>query len=82
MFITVCTEGGAFAAENLALDKRASQSSEEPKYKDQGWSADKAKRIDYPIHDRVFSYQKQPVDRLFQAVTLQTIVLYDFLVYT
>lgn len=34
--------GVTLAAENLALDKSASQSSEEPKYKDRGWSADKA----------------------------------------
>lgn len=37
---------------------------------DFGWSAGKVKRVDYPIHDRVFSYQKEPIDRLFDPITL------------
>lgn len=37
---------------------------------DFGWSAGKVKRLDYPIHNRVFSYQKEPIDRLFDPITL------------
>jgi hypothetical protein len=33
--------GMAYAAENVALEKTASQSSEHPRYKDRGWTADK-----------------------------------------
>lgn len=40
---------------------------------DFGWSVGRMKRVDYPIHDRVFSYQKEPVDRLFNPITLQRI---------
>ena len=38
---------------------------------DFNFSAGKIKRVDYPIHDRVFAYQKEVVDRLFNPVTLQ-----------
>lgn len=40
---------------------------------DFGYSAGKMKRIDYPLHDKVFSYQKEPIDRLFDPITLQRI---------
>jgi len=38
---------------------------------DFGYSAGKVKRVDYPIHDRVFACQKEPIDRLFNPTTLQ-----------
>ncbi|MCD6163505.1 MAG: zinc-dependent metalloprotease [candidate division Zixibacteria bacterium] len=43
------------------------------------WSAGKIKRLDYPIHDRVFSCQKIAIDRLYNPIALsrlQDIVLH------
>ena len=38
---------------------------------DFNYSAGKVKRVDYPIHDRVFAYQKNAVDRIFDPIALQ-----------
>ncbi len=37
---------------------------------DFGWSAGRANRIDYPVHDMVFSIQKEPIDRLLNPIAL------------
>jgi len=38
---------------------------------DFAWSAGDVKRVDYPIHDRIFSYQREPINRLFDPIALQ-----------
>lgn len=46
---------------------------------DFSWSAGKVKRLDYPIHDRVFACQKIAIDRLYNPIALsrlQDIVLH------
>jgi len=60
--------GDAFAFPAALLNKLQLE-----RHEDFGWSAGKVKRVDYPIHDKVFSYQKEPIDRLFNPTTLQRI---------
>ena len=60
-----------FAPDAFAFSADLLNKLQPERLEDFSYSAGKVKRVDYPIHDQVFACQKEPIDRLFDPITLQ-----------